>query len=162
MRATWHTLNRTPALRRTVFPGLGLFDGLQAMVELDRSLRSARHGTPDLQFHPLPAGEDAAADGDETAGWEATLEVPGLRAEEVQLEVEDGTLRLSLAHQPHPPEGMRALRRERQAWRLQRRVRLPEDVDADAISATLRDGLLTLRLPRRRRPAARIITVEQG
>lgn len=155
MRTLWTTPSPHALLRRPAVAGLGLLDGFQALAELDRSLRQPAAHRPKLRIRKVEASEDAET----PAGWEAILEAPGVTADQVELQVERGVLQLAVKRELQAPEGMRALRRERQAWTLQRRLPLPDEVDEEAISATLRDGLLRVRLPLRAAPPVRSIPV---
>ena len=56
---------------------------------------------------------------------------------------------LLLGRRPYEAEGARALLRERAAWRIDEELRLNDRVDTTGIEASLADGLLRVRLPRR-------------
>ena len=131
MRTSWNDLD--PRL-------LALDRGLAGMTaDLQRALR--RPGSaPAPRVHPSPAEAD---------GWELTIPLPGLRAEEVHIEVDGDRLRIRAARDVAPPAGSRALLRERASWRIDEQLRLNERVDAAGITASLADGLLRVRLPRR-------------
>ncbi len=165
MRSSRLNLSTHPALRRSPsLAGFGLFNGLQALAELERSMgQSTRSTAPELRFRPIH-GEAEGPDGNtvqntEPVGWVSTVEVPGADVEDLHLDVKDRVLTVSLKRAVDPPEGKRALRRERRALRLSRRIELPEDIDTEGIVATLKDGVLTLRLPRRAPTQARTIPV---
>jgi HSP20 family protein len=81
-------------------------------------------------------------------GYELDVELPGVRQDEVQLDVRRGVLTISGERKLHTPEGFRSVHRERSAFRFSRSVQLPEDVESDAVQASMRDGLLTIRLPK--------------
>lgn len=164
MRTLW---SPTALRRRTLLPEAellaggrlfdtaGLFDGLQALADLDRSLRRPAVSRPQLRIRAVAADDESGA----TGGWQAELEAPGVQAEDIDLQVERRVLTLTVRRQLTAPEDMKALRRERRSWTLERRLTLPEEVDEESISATLRDGLLRVELPRRATVAPRRITV---
>ena len=52
--------------------------------------------------------------------------------------------------------------RERRSGAFRRSFALPEDVDADQISATFKDGLLTLTVPKTGKAQARQIAVKSA
>jgi HSP20 family protein len=74
--------------------------------------------------------------------------VPGLRLEELKLSLLERALTLSGERKAEPVEGYTPRRQERGAWRFNRTLELPDDVDAAQIEATLKDGVLTVVLPR--------------
>lgn len=86
------------------------------------------------------------------AAWRLQGQLPGWSADDLELTVEEGVLLLRGEKRLEVPEGYRVVRRERASTRLERSLRLSDDIDLDGISATVRDGLLTVTLPRK--PAA--------
>lgn len=74
-------------------------------------------------------------------------ELPGVKPGDVDVQIENGELRLHgrTTWQPATGEGHLS---EFQLADLRRRFRLREGVDVDRIEATLSGGLLTIRLPR--------------
>lgn len=79
-----------------------------------------------------------------------SIEIPGARLEDVTLAVEDRVLTLRAQRPAHAREGYRALATEffDGEGSYERSFALPDDIDPGAISAELRDGVLTLTLPR--------------
>lgn len=89
------------------------------------------------------------------------VELPGLTAEEVNIDVEDSVLRLSGERRFEGEEDKEGFRRvERRYGAFSRSFSLPETVDADAVHAKLDSGVLKLTLPKRDVPGARKVTVE--
>ena len=133
--------------------------------ELDRVLRaaSAQAQPRGLQPHRLGStaerGPELELEEDET-GWVLTADVAGITIEDVAIEARDGLLHLRAQRTHAPPEGYRILRRERRPWTLDHKVRLPEGVQIEEISARLQDGRLSVRLPRRPESEPRLIPVE--
>jgi HSP20 family molecular chaperone IbpA len=84
----------------------------------------------------------------EADAYELKVELPGVPQEEIQLDVHRGVLTISGERKLRVPEGFRTLRRERGALRFSRSVQLPEDVKSEAVQASMRDGLLSIRLPK--------------
>lgn len=75
-------------------------------------------------------------------------DMPGIRPEEVKIEVEDGVLTVSGEHDESTEEkGDNYLRRERRFGSFSRSVALPAGVDAGDIQATTHDGVLEVRIP---------------
>jgi HSP20 family protein len=77
-----------------------------------------------------------------------TASVPGIRREEIDIMVEGDVLTLKGERKTDAPEGYRLVRAERGALRLFRQVELPCRVSADAASADLSNGVLTITLPK--------------
>jgi len=74
--------------------------------------------------------------------------LPGVRAEDVHLEVEGDRLTLSGAWPAEPDEGAGAQHVERPRGRFRRTLQLPFEVDATRVQARLERGLLVVQLPR--------------
>ncbi len=109
---------------------------------------------------PRPAVSGPRFNLEETeAAWHLHGLLPGWSADQVELTVEDGSLLLRGQHPADLPEGYRPLRRERGEQRFARSLRLSDDVDVDNISAQFRNGVLTVRLPRKAPPQPRRIAV---
>jgi HSP20 family protein len=78
-----------------------------------------------------------------------TLDLPGLTADDVELEVTDGQLFVrGERKRPELPEGTTWAHGERGFGRFERRIRLPEGVDLDAITASMDHGVLSLIVPK--------------
>ena len=75
-------------------------------------------------------------------------EVPGLKSEEVDISVvgNDLTIRGRRGEAAH--EGVAYHRQEHGVGEFNRVVRLPVDVDADHVEASLKDGVLLIQLPK--------------
>lgn len=110
-----------------------------------------------------PAAATAAAPRFRARSTEAGLmlfvEVPGVAPNDLSLHVEDGVLQLA-ARPSLSPAGtdVRRAALEFQLTELRGRWRLPETVDLDAVTSTLRHGMLELSLPWKK-PARRTIPV---
>lgn len=77
-----------------------------------------------------------------------TAELPGLSDKDIELTIERGTLSLRAERKPTAPEGFKALRNERAHVRFAETIELPADVDEEAVSASLKDGVLVVTLPK--------------
>lgn len=88
-------------------------------------------------------------------------EVPGLSPEEVNVDVEKNVLTIRGERNVEKEEGEGTYKRiERRYGSFSRSFSLPETVDADNISADLKDGVLALRLPKKEAPSPRTIAVK--
>ncbi|MGB5265388.1 MAG: Hsp20/alpha crystallin family protein [Polyangiales bacterium] len=100
---------------------------------------------------------------EEADAFYVDAEVPGLTADEVKVDVENKVLTLSGERKVEKEETEGSYRRvERQYGSFTRSFSLPETVDADHISADLKDGVLELRLPKKEAPTPRKISVKAG
>jgi HSP20 family protein len=78
----------------------------------------------------------------------AVVELPGTRKEEIQISLHDGTLTTAGERKSESQNGQRAERSERYVGKFRRGIALPARVDANKVSATYRDGILTVTLPK--------------
>jgi len=131
-----------------------LFDGA-----LDRILEKAPFVTT--------AARNPAADVIEgEKSYLIEVELPGLSEKDLRLELKDGILSLSTTKREEKdetegkPDMTAWLRRERREYSFARSFLLPEDADGDAIQAKLKDGLLTVEVPKKPETAPRIVPVK--
>jgi HSP20 family protein len=75
-------------------------------------------------------------------------DVPGIKPDEVSIEVKDDILTVSGAHEESKEEkGKDFLRRERRSGSFTRSLALPPGVDAKKIKAKTRDGVVEVTIP---------------
>jgi HSP20 family protein len=76
-------------------------------------------------------------------------ELPGLRAEDLNIHIVDKTLTIS-GERNIREEGEKSMyhRREREAGKFSRAIGLPGAIDRDKVEAQMRDGLLTITIPK--------------
>ena len=78
-----------------------------------------------------------------------TASVPGATAEELSIEVEDGVVSISAqVSSEDKTDRYGYLVRERKTGCFQRRLRMPDGLDAGKASAVLENGVVTLTLPK--------------
>lgn len=75
-------------------------------------------------------------------------EVPGLGLDDLDLTATGNELTLEGERQDVIEEGVTHHRRERGVGRFSRVIHLPAEVETDGVEANLRDGVLTIRLPK--------------
>lgn len=76
-------------------------------------------------------------------------ELPGMKKEDFNLEVKDGTLSLSGERKfEEPANGVEYHRVERIAGKFSRSFSLPQTVKSDEIRASYRDGILEVHVPK--------------
>lgn len=98
----------------------------------------------------LPVPSSVAVDVvDRVDEYVVTADLPGFETENIDLTLADGTLRLE-AEDVDEDETLdeHYIRRERTQRSISRRVRLPEPVDEEAVSAGYNNGVLTVTLPK--------------
>lgn len=87
------------------------------------------------------------------------LDVPGYDPEKIDVTVDRGVLTVSATREENREEGESPVVRERVFGSFTRRVRLSDNLDADAIEATNHDGVLEIRIPVREEAKPRKIEV---
>jgi HSP20 family protein len=78
----------------------------------------------------------------------AVVELAGMRKEEIEISLHDGTLTISGERKSSTSNGEKTERTERYVGSFRRSITLPARVDANKVSATYRDGILTITLPK--------------
>ena len=87
-------------------------------------------------------------------------EVPGVKPEEIDIEVDRGVLTISGKHEETAEEKDKEfVRRERRFGAFSRSMTLPDGVDAKEIKATTDDGVLELTIPLPTEAAAEPVTI---
>jgi len=133
-------LNLAPLRRDPVFAA---FDQLLA----DSSRRAA---TPSVRVNGYQTDE----------AFILVLETPGLSADQIEVKVENGGLSVVGKGQPPSQGAQRLIHRELPlSPDFSRRFSFGEDADLEQASAELKDGLLSIRIPRRQPGARRIAIV---
>jgi HSP20 family protein len=143
------------------------FDTLRALDVLQRRI--------DRAFEDwAPPGEPSVARRRAQAAWPATnvfetkeafvvkAEVPGLGDGDVSVSVEDEALVIRGERKAQVPEGYKVHVRERAPVAFTRKVPLPARIDFDAVAAALKDGVLTVTLPKAKEALPRQIAVKAG
>ena len=87
------------------------------------------------------------------------FDVPGVDAEKIDVTVDKGVLSVSATREEIKTEGENPVARERLFGRFTRRVRLGDNLDADAIEASNSAGVLEIRIPVREEAKPRKIAV---
>jgi HSP20 family protein len=90
-------------------------------------------------------------------------ELPGVSLENVNLAIEDDVLTITVEKRRESDEGNRNYHHvERRYGTLSRAFRLPKSVDSDRVQATMKDGVLSIRLPKSEHARPRRIPVRVG
>ncbi|MBN1783209.1 Hsp20/alpha crystallin family protein [bacterium] len=81
--------------------------------------------------------------------FELVADVPGLKKEDIHIAIEDGYLTLSgEKKQEKEEDGKNYHRVERSYGKFERSFRLPKEVDAEAIKANYKNGVLRVEIPK--------------
>ncbi|HEX7247514.1 MAG TPA: Hsp20/alpha crystallin family protein [Actinomycetota bacterium] len=92
--------------------------------------------------------------------FEVTVDLPGMRSEDVELTFEDGTLTIRGQRQFSRDDRQGQYHRiERSYGSFARSVRLPRVADSERIEASFDNGVLTVLVPKREEAKARTIEV---
>jgi HSP20 family molecular chaperone IbpA len=89
-------------------------------------------------------------------------DLPGVGEDGVSVELHEGELSIDARLTVEPEPAWRPLHQEYRLGGYHRRFRLSDRVDAQRISAEMRDGVLTLHLPKAARHRPRQIEVRAG
>lgn len=84
-------------------------------------------------------------------------DLPGLGDEDVEISLENDVLSLRAQRKNEVPEGAKVVRAERGSVGIAQRYELPCRVDGDAATAAMKDGVLTITLPKAKEARARRI-----
>ena len=104
-----------------------------------------------------PASDAKLADD----GYRITLELPGVEEKDVELTVHDGVVTVQGEKRTErEEEGDSWYFSERQYGSFRRSFRLPPDADEAKVEAELKDGVLTVRVPKSEPKAAAATTVK--
>lgn len=124
-----------------------------------RELSQASVQTPERSGPFIPPADLLVGDD----GVRVYMDVPGLRVEDLEIELENDALAVR-GERPFPYGNEagtpRARRIERGFGRFERSLRVPGGLDPDAIEASLADGVLSLRIPAPQTPRAKRIEIK--
>ncbi len=105
-----------------------------------------------MPIHPAPIEWQITE-----SGLILKVEVPGVSPDDLDIEATETTLKLQW-HRPQVSSAV-ALYSELRYGEFGRFVTLPFPIDGDRIETTLKNGILTLRLPKREQPKAVPVTL---
>ena len=134
---------------------------LNRVSDFDEWFRHPLAGLPSLssfinnlgEVFPGVAGDRLAVDVHEDKdNYFASFEVPGVKKEDVKIELNSGLLTVSAEKREKDGE-------KESSYSLTRSVSVPDGVNAEAIAAKLEDGILTVTLPKQERSKPRTITL---
>lgn len=118
------------------WPNFGRLANLQD--ELDRLFETPlRAWAPSLDVY------------EDKEGYTIHAEIPGMKREEIEVSIQDGTLIISGERKSEPVgENTEVHRQERYFGKFSRALTLPTAVAGDKVKANYKDGVLTIVLPK--------------
>lgn len=90
------------------------------------------------------------------AGYQIQVELPGVKKEDISIELDKGSLKVTAIRKAVEPEGTKRVHAEREFGELTRAFRLPESAQLDRLEAVLADGVLTVSIPKKEIPKIEI------
>ena len=107
----------------------------------------------------FPAADVTVSEGDLVL----TMDLPGLTADDLEIELVDGYLSVrGERKRPEIAEGSRLAHTERTFGGFERRIKLPTGVGPDKVAASMDNGVLSLIVPKPERMIPRTITIGSG
>ena len=97
---------------------------------------------------------------EDDAGITLVADLPGASRETLTLDVDGDTLTIEAPLSLDTPEGLQAVYAEIRAGRYRRSFTLSRELDSSHLAASLRDGVLTLRIPKSEQAKPRRIQVQ--
>jgi HSP20 family protein len=91
-----------------------------------------------------------------------TADLPGAQDKDVELSATHDSLTLRAKRELARPEGYKIHRQERASLNLARTIQLPTSIQVDAVAAELKDGTLTVTLPKSPASQPRTIAVRSA
>lgn len=99
---------------------------------------------------------------EDESGITLLADMPGVPREQLELKVEGDTLSIEGTMRALTPEGLEAVYAELRVPRYRRSFTLSRELDSAHVDASLKDGVLTLRIPKQAHAQPRRIAVQAG
>ena len=122
----------------------------KSIENLRKDMEKAFASFPSVQFPSMPKLAQTSCDViDEGKQFRVKMDVPGVKKNEINLEVTDNALEISAEHKEESEEKKKNyLRKERSQVSYFRTLPLAENVVANKVRAKLTDGVLDITLPK--------------
>ena len=150
--------------RRTDWPIQGWRSPFEELERMRRQMDLLTEGFPGSVFREPAAGVFPLMNvTEEKDNYYVRAELPGIKADELDISVTGDTLTLSGERKiPVEDEKARYHRREREAGRFSRVVSLPSQIDTGKVAAKCTDGILTVVLPKAEAAKPKQITIKSS
>lgn len=132
-------------------------DPFALLSDLERQFERT-HQTAATRSGWLPAADVIVGDQD----VRVLMDAPGISREDLEIEINDGTLTVTGQRRPVDVTGSSAQRIERGWGRWSRSMHLRDGLDTEAITADLTDGVLTITIPVLEKARPRRIQIGAG
>ena len=99
---------------------------------------------------------------EDSTGITVQADMPGVSKDRLNIQIDNDTLSIEGKADIPMPEGMEALYADVRSTHYQRSFSLSRELDGDKVEASLKDGVLTLRIPKRAQYQPRKIEVHTG
>ncbi|MGR9105803.1 MAG: Hsp20/alpha crystallin family protein [Gammaproteobacteria bacterium] len=99
---------------------------------------------------------------EDPAGITVQADMPGVSKERLSVHIDRDQLSIEGTAEIPMPEGMQSVYADVRATRYQRGFSLSSELDGEKAEATLKDGILTLKIPKREAYQPRKIEVQAG
>jgi len=99
---------------------------------------------------------------EDKTGITVRADMPGVSRERLDIKIDKDTLSIEGRAEIPMPDGMEPLYADIRSTRYQRSFSLSSELDADKAEASLKDGLLTLRIPKREQYQPRKVEVRMA
>lgn len=146
--------------RRSVFRAPLAHPGLRAVwpLDLDRYFDEACGSAPAAQAAQGFTPRIDVSESDEA--YVVRADLPGVEEKDVQISLEEGVLTLQGKLESEQEEERKGLRyAERVRGSFQRRIELPAELDESKVSASYKQGVLTVTLPKLPAPQPQVRTI---
>jgi HSP20 family protein len=159
---------RLPARRggtvdRSGSQAVGRRDPFSEFEDLYQRMGQLMDSAFDGLWPPFSRAQAPAADLTETGdAYVAEVELPGVGKDYISIELAGRELRVAGDYSREGTEDGRALRRTRRSGHFEYQVTLPGETDADKITASLADGVLTVTAPKTKTEKPRQIQITAG
>lgn len=151
MLARWNDWN--------TFPGFGFGRSLGSLSALRREMDRLF-----WDFERDPTSADSTFPefvfNDKGESLEFVAELPGVKEQDLDVQVTGKVLSIKASRKVEEPKGYAAHRRERSAYSYAQSYELPVAVDGERVTATLKQGVLRLVLPKAAEAQPKRITVK--
>ena len=97
--------------------------------------------------------------------YDLEMELPGMTDKDVDIELKDGVLTIaSKKNEEHEKasdkkDEVQWLIKERRSFEFARRFTLPQDIDEEAVRAEFKNGVLSVKIPRKALPSPKKIAI---